>query len=182
LTTLQRPFGVTLLAVLHVLQAILLLVVGLALLTVRAAMPRMVMHFPRLFGGLLPIIGGVLIIVALLDVVFAWGLWSGKGWAWILTLIFAVLGILFSLVSLVRGGLGSIIILIIDVVIVYYLTRPNVKAFFGEAKAPTSTPTPAPTMEAQPPTASTSNKFCTNCGAPLTLDEKVCAHCGTRLL
>jgi uncharacterized membrane protein (DUF2068 family) len=164
-----------------VLQAILLLVAGLALLAVRAAMPRMVLHFPRLFGGLLPVIGGVLIIVALLNVLFAWGLWNGKGWAWILALIFAVLGILFSLVSLVRGGLGSIIVLIIDVVIVYYLTRPNVKAFFSEAKTPSSTPTPTPTMMAQPPTASTSNKVCSNCGAPLTSDEKFCAHCGAKL-
>ena len=171
------------LAALHVLQAILLFVVGLALLAVRAVMPRMMLHYPRLFGGLLPVIGGVLIVVALLDVVFAWGLWSGKGWAWILTSIFAVLGILFSLVSLIRGGLGSIIILIIDIVIIYYLTRPNVKAFFGEAKTSTSTPIPAPTMLAQPPTTSTSgnNKFCSNCGAPVTSDEKFCAHCGAKL-
>ena len=123
------------------------------------------------------VIGGVLIIVALLDVVFAWGLWSGKGWAWILALIFAVLGILFSLVSLVRGGLGSIVVLVIDAVIVYYLTRPNVKAFFGEAKPATTTPT----MAQQTPPSTSSGKFCSNCGAPVTLIEKFCAHCGARL-
>jgi uncharacterized membrane protein (DUF2068 family) len=160
-----------------VLQAILLFVVGLGLLAVGALRPRMMLHIPRLFGGLLSVIGGVLIIVALLDVVFAWGLWNGKGWAWLLALIFAALGILFSLVSLIRGGLGSIIVLVIDAVIVYYLTRPNVKAFFGEAKAPP----PRPTMP-QPSTPSTSStKYCSNCGAPVTSDEKFCAHCGAKL-
>jgi len=140
-------------------------------------MPRMMFHVPRLFGGLLSVIGGVLIIVALLDVVFAWGLWSGKGWAWILALIFAVLGILFSLVSLVRGGLGSIVVLVIDAVIVYYLTRPNVRAFFGEAKLATT-----PTVTQQPAPSTSGGKFCSNCGAPITSIEKFCAHCGAKLL
>jgi len=176
LTTLQRPFGVTLLAALHVLQAIFLFLAGVALFAARA-FSRIMFRFPRL-GGLFPIIGVVLIIIALLDLGFAWGLWNGKGWAWILSLIFAALGILFSLLSLARGGLGSILILLIDIVILYYLTRPNVRAFFGEAKAQTPTLTIPPASN----TPSGSGKFCTNCGAPVGLSEKFCAHCGAKVL
>jgi phage-related protein len=59
------------------------------------------------------------------------------GWAWILSLIFAVLGIIGSVISLARGGLGPIVTFVLDVVIIFYLTRPNVKAFFGESKSKT---------------------------------------------
>jgi uncharacterized membrane protein (DUF2068 family) len=177
LTTLQRPFGVTLLAALHVLQAIFFFLGGIALWALRA-FSRTMFRFPR-HGGLLSIIGLVLIIIALLDLGFAWGLWNGKGWAWILALIFAALGILVSLISLVRGGLWSILVLVIDVVILYYLTRPNVRAFFGEAKAPTASTQPMP----QASTASSAGaRFCPNCGAPVAMSEKFCAHCGAKLL
>jgi len=147
---------------------------------------RVMFRFPRL-GGFLAIIGGVVIIVALLDLVLAWGLWTGKGWAWIVTLIFAVLGILFSLVSVIRGGIVAILILALDIIIIYYLFTPHVKAFFGEGKIPVTPQPPSPTIATTtthpPPTiASTENKFCSNCGAPITSDEKFCAHCGTKLV
>jgi len=154
---------------------------GLGLLVARR-MVRVMLHFPR-FGGFLALIGVILIVVALLDFVLAWGLWTGKGWAWILTLIFAVLGIVFSLVSMIRGGLVAILILALDIIIVFYLFTPRVKAFFGETKAPVSPPTPPLTVILQtPPTASTGNRFCSNCGAPVTSVEQFCAHCGTKLV
>jgi uncharacterized membrane protein (DUF2068 family) len=132
LTVPQRPFGVALLAVLHVLQAILFFLGGLVLLVI-GSLPRMMFRFPR-HGGLLSIIGVVLLILAVLYVGFAWGLWNGKGWAWILSLVLAAIGVLIAILSLIRGGLGSILVLLIDVIILYYLTQPNVKAFFGEAE------------------------------------------------
>jgi hypothetical protein len=186
LTTLQRPLGVSLLAILHVLQAVVLFLIGLVLMTVGVLIrPMMRLYFPRLFTGLLSIIGVLLIILALLYLGFAYGLWTGKGWAWTLALIFAALGIIGSLISLVRGGLGSIVIFVIDVVIIYYLTRPNVKAFFGKGQ-PTPTPTPfSPPLAAQatqPPSQSIgAGRHCSNCGAPLTSEEKFCLHCGSRI-
>ncbi len=134
LSTRQRPFGVTLLAGLHVIQAFILLVAGLAVMALGAIMPRLMFHIPRFLEGLLSVIGIILIVVAVLDIVFAYGLWTGKGWAWILALIFAVLGIIGSVFSVARGGLGAIVTLILDIVIVVYLMQPRVKAYFGEAK------------------------------------------------
>ena len=180
LTTANRPFGVTILAVLHVLQAIFLFLVGLAVMTIGFLLSRMIFRFPLLLRGLLPVIGGVLIVVALLDLVLAYGLWSGRGWAWIISLILAALGIVFSLISLVfRGGVGGLVTLIIDAIIIYYLTRPNVKAFFGEAPAPAS---PAPPPPVQPPIPTgTSSRYCSNCGAQATSADKFCKYCGKQL-
>jgi len=150
-------------------------------MAVGALLGSSMLGIPHFLRGLLSIIGGILIVIGLLDLGFAWGLWTGKGWAWILALIFAILGIIGSVLSLVRGGLGAIVILLLDAVIVYYLTRPNVKAFFGETNAPISGPAPTPVM-AQPSTPPAGPaRFCPNCGAPVTSDEKFCSHCGAQL-
>ena len=118
-----RPTGITILAILEVLG-------GLALLLGGAAITAL--------GGLVGLglgaaFGGILIIFGLLSFVVAFGLWTGKEWAWLVALILSGLGALFDLVSIVIGlGYGSILSLLIDVAIIYYLTRPHVRAYFGK--------------------------------------------------
>ena len=182
MTPVQRPLGVTLLAILHVLQAAVVFLIGLVLMILGTLIRSMMrVYYPRLFAGILPIIGVLLIILGLLYIGFAYGLWTGKGWAWTLSLIFAVLGIIGSLVSLVRGGFVSIVTLVLDVVIIYYLTRPHIKVFFGKG-LPVTTLSSPPAAQAAGSAQSTAGKYCSNCGAPLTMDEKFCSHCGTRIL
>jgi uncharacterized membrane protein len=62
----------------------------------------------------------------------AYGLWKGKRWAWTLTLILSGIGIIVGIGSIVVGNLGSIFHIIINAIIIYYLYRPNVKAFFNK--------------------------------------------------
>ena len=177
--TVNRPLGVTLLAILHVLQAILALIVGFALIAAGALLPRFLVRMPHVFrhAGLVEVIGGIAIIVALLYLILSYGLWSGKGWAWAVSLILAGLGIIFSLIALiVRGALGGVIALILDAVIIYYLTRSNVKAFFGKAQLSTYAPVAQPISK-----ASGAPRFCANCGAPVAADVNFCAHCGSKL-
>jgi len=82
-------------------------------------------------GALGAAIGGITLIMGLIQLVIAWGLWTGKGWAWLLGLIFGVLGILMALASMVGGNFSSLVSLAINAIIVYYLYTPPVKAFFG---------------------------------------------------
>jgi hypothetical protein len=53
---------------------------------------------------------------------------NGLGWAWGLGLVVAVIGIVLGLPSLP----GSIVSILLKVLIIYYLTRPHVKRFFGK--------------------------------------------------
>jgi len=89
--------------------------------------------FPHVrYFAVRPSVTGIgLLGFALIDFILAYGLWSGRGWAWIVSLAFAVLGIIFSVVSLfVRPRIGEFVSLIIDLVIVYYLMQPRVQAYF----------------------------------------------------
>lgn len=177
----MRPIGITLLAVLHVLQAVFLFFGGVALLALGAFARRRFFGMPHFLHGVVSLIGVVVVVVGVLYLGLAWGLWSGRGWAWTISLILAVLGIIVSVVFLARGGLGTLVVLILDAVIVYYLFTPNVRAFFGEygARAPSAgTRAMAPRSEL-PGMGGT--RLCSNCGATVGTDQKFCVYCGKPL-
>lgn len=108
----QRPLGVTIIAILMIISGIALLSTGAILLVVG--------------------IGVVPIVLGIASFVMAYGLWKGKGWAWTITLIISVISIISAIVSIVFHGYGAITNIIINAVIIYYLYRPNVKAYFGK--------------------------------------------------
>jgi hypothetical protein len=62
----------------------------------------------------------------------AYGLWNGRRWAWTITLIISGIGVIVGFGSIIIGNFGSIISIIINSVIIYYLYRPDVKMFFGK--------------------------------------------------
>ena len=108
----HRPLGVTLIAILTVIGGLIFLSSGLVLLIVG--------------------IGIVLLALGIAFLVMAYGLWKGKGWAWTITLILSVIGIIIAIVSIAAGNVAAIINVIIHGIVIYYLYRPNVKAFFGK--------------------------------------------------
>jgi len=62
-------------------------------------------------------------------------LWKGKGWAWIGSLIFAVIGLVFSAFTLfMRPRVGEAIALVLNLVIMYYLMQPRVQSYLGKGK------------------------------------------------
>ncbi len=94
-------------------------------------------------GFVVAIISVVVLIVGLIYLLLSWGLWSGKNWARIIWIIFAVLGALFALSTIAAGGyVAGIINLIIDALIIYYLTRPHVAAYFKHMVMVQPTPQP----------------------------------------
>ncbi len=112
----NRPLGVTIIAILSVLGGIGSLLSGL---TVLAIIPILGIIF-----------GGILVIIGLAYFAVAYGLWKGLSWAWVLTLIVSVIGIIVGLGSIVVGNVGSLFHVIVNAIIIYYLYRPNVKAYF----------------------------------------------------
>jgi uncharacterized membrane protein (DUF2068 family) len=93
----------------------------------------------RLFPVRLIVVLIVLIVVAVAEFVLAFGVWGGMGWAWWSSLVFAVVELVFLVVSLfLRPGLGGIVSLIANLLVIYCLIQPNVQAYFRKT---TSVPT-----------------------------------------
>jgi len=114
----SRPLGVTIIAILAVIGGIGSVLSGFAII---AIIPLLGIIF-----------GGLLIIIGLAYFVVAYGLWKGLNWAWNITLIVSVIGIIVGLGSIVVGNVGALFHLIVNVIVIYYLYRPNVKAYFGK--------------------------------------------------
>lgn len=115
-----RPTGVTILSVLAFLQGLLLLVGGATMLVLGSAIPGL----GALPAGVLAGVGGVFVLIGLVYFLAGWGLLTGENWAWILSIVLAVIG-LFAF------PIGTVI----SIIILYYLTRPKVKRFFGRGQA-----------------------------------------------
>ena len=109
----HRPLGVTIIAILTVIGGIAFIAIGTVLLIVG--------------------IGFVLIAISIAYFVMAYGLWNGKRWAWTITLILSGIGIILGIASIAVGNIGAVFHIILNAVIIYYLYRPNVKAFFGKS-------------------------------------------------
>jgi hypothetical protein len=79
----------------------------------------------------------VLVAIAIVSFVVAYGLLKGKGWAWTVSIILSIISIVWNVITLVTAAnYGGIISIIISGIILYYLFRPHVKAYFGKGVNP----------------------------------------------
>ena len=144
-----RPTGITILAILELIFGIIILIGGAAVAAVSGSGILSTLGYGYL-SGMAAVAGGVLVVLGLVVLVVGWGMWTGKGWAWLLSVILYVLGILFGIASLASGSLTSIVGLLIEIFLLWYMFRPHVKAFFG--RGPPSQPAPAMQPQSPPPT------------------------------
>ena len=109
----------------------------------------------QFLGGVGIAIGAIVLAVGIGYLVVSYGLLKGKGWAWIITVILTIIAIAVQIVSGVTasmfnasfiddtnsfatGIIAQIVGIAINGVILYYLYRPNVKAFFGKSQPSTT--------------------------------------------
>ncbi|UCH02991.1 MAG: hypothetical protein JSV20_04230 [Candidatus Bathyarchaeota archaeon] len=139
-----RPGGITLLTILEGLVSFVMLFGGAALLVLSAFLgaggwelipEEALQQLANAFAGV-PIIalttafltgiGIVLLILAILGFIMTWGLWSGKSWARTITKILDIISIVTGIFSLP----GRLISILINIGILYYLTRPHIQAYY----------------------------------------------------
>ncbi len=121
---------------------------------------------PSLIVGGPIAIGSVMVAIGIVSFIVAYGLLKGMRWAWTVTVVLSIISIVLSVIAIVTvhalvwlgtgiilpaetinpspppPPFGAISIIMISSVIIYYLYRPNVKAYFGKAAARTDA-TPA---------------------------------------
>ena len=146
---MKRPFGITLIAILALIGGLFglcwptLAFMGSALL-------------PGIFGTIGTLAGIFLIIGPILQLVFAYGAFKLRSWAWYLGLIatgITVIGVVINLIngaSLFSALFGSIL----PIIIFIYLLTPNVRNAFGTAGEKTEAIEPAAPAQSQAPVES----------------------------
>ncbi len=125
----RRPRGIVILAILQVLASLALLLVGLAVM----AAGGLVVSPDLLPGTSALALGATLILLGLISFVIAGGLWSLKPWARTLGIIFAIGALVAGIASMATGNYDDVVSVIIDLLLLWYLTRPGVKAAFTPA-------------------------------------------------
>jgi Predicted membrane protein (DUF2127) len=130
----SRPTGVAILAVLDLLGGIALILFG-GLLAAAGGSSMLSSYGYGAYTGIAAGFGLALAVGGLLALLVGWGLWTGRGWAWTLGVVLYGIGLVFSIVGLVTGGASVLVSLVIDAIILWYLFRPHVKAYFGKGSA-----------------------------------------------
>jgi len=118
----ERPLGVTILAILGFIGGALGILGGIILTFV----------LPSLYGFTGDeILGAVvvgtaigLVIYGIISIVYSWGLWTGKSWAWLLGMFFSGLSVLSILLLNIVGA-------VIGAIVIWYFLKPHVKEYFG---------------------------------------------------
>ena len=134
----QRPTGVTILAVLCVIGGLLALIFG-SLFTFMgpaiAAQAAATEEAAAMVSGPMIIGLGVWsLVMGLLYLITAYGLFGLKPWAWMVAVVVQVLALISHLAGLLQGQVaGALVGSLIAGAILYYLLRPHVKAAFGRA-------------------------------------------------
>jgi uncharacterized membrane protein len=127
---MQRPTGITIIAVLAAIGGIFGLLASLVLLGVGAA------GTASGLGGLAFVAGIIVLAYAVLSLVLAYGFWTLKSWAWPLGVGVQVLGVVQAVLQFMNDSsqvVSLVISLAIAAVILWYLYQPHVKAAFGRA-------------------------------------------------
>jgi hypothetical protein len=145
----RRPTGVTILGVLAILGGIFLLIGGIALVGLglvigtyagsaftNALSNAGYSGLASIGAGTLAVIllalGAIVLVLGILYFAVGIGYFGGKGWAWTLGIIVTILSIIVDIVQIAFGAFSNVLGLVIGLLILYYLTRPHVKAFFGK--------------------------------------------------
>jgi hypothetical protein len=128
-STRRRPPGITVFALIYFVYGAFAFILGLVFIA-----------FGPMLSAQVSILEVFLLVVGLVALVVGWGLWTGKGWAWWLTVIIETIetfDLLIGLVAIASGDLKSLNNLLISArgliapLILWYMFRPHVKIFFG---------------------------------------------------
>ena len=151
-----RPIGVTILTILQIFSGIGDLIIG-ALLLILALIAGVLVGGP--LATALYLLDFVVIGLGIFSFALAYGLWTGKRWAWTLSVIGAIIGILLGVLtvagSLVGGSgilasLSSLVPIALYALILAYLSTRNVRAFFGRLGGVAFVRPPVPASVGQP--------------------------------
>ena len=139
---MKRPVGVTILAIIDGLQALLLAFIGVAAFFLSRLILEQLQAEPEVSDILeqLPpavidafpkVLGGIFLVMALANGAIAIGLWALQSWAWYLNLGLQALGIFGNLGGLLMVNPVSVASVTFSAFYIYYFLQQPVQEAFG---------------------------------------------------
>jgi hypothetical protein len=141
----MRPTGVVLIALYHFLSALFLvlfaifLAVGGTVLAGIFGASRFGSAAGAGLGLMVGMLGGVFFLAfAVVAAIAGWGVWSMREWGRLLSIVLAVISLIFSLPGLLMMGLHlhlffgtyRLFRIAISILVIWYLVQPQIKALF----------------------------------------------------
>lgn len=118
-----RPAGAVFLAILLLGWGLMVLIGGLVVLILG----------PRHSGSLATVMGIIFIASGLVYIALGIGCFLPRSWVWTVGVPVSIVSTMIGFISIPSSGAGAILHVIVSLIILYYLFRPNVKAWFGKA-------------------------------------------------
>ncbi len=147
---MNRPTGVSVIAIFFFVATVCCALFGIGVIAgggfVATMMNRGGQGGPMAAGmmaGLGAVLGVFILVIGAVYAVLGWGLWTLKDWARLVTIVLTGLGAVLSLPGFLRtlihfslgGFVWSAFWLAVDIVIIWYLLKPEVKAVFQGSQA-----------------------------------------------
>jgi uncharacterized membrane protein (DUF2068 family) len=118
ITGRTRPLGITIIAIILGIQGVLSIIAGIILLTGS--------------GGTFAVPALITLILGVLYLILAWGLWTLQPWAFWATVVLEVIALINGIVALAQHSVGSglLNIVLALVILIYLFADRNVRAAF----------------------------------------------------
>jgi len=113
------PLGILLIIILTVVSGLILLTMSIF---------SFIVLFP--LGPTILMGPGFLFVLGITSLVVSVGLYKRKTWSWRLLLILSGFGAAGYLLNMVNGNFFSVVGIVINAIIIYYMFRPKVKKYF----------------------------------------------------
>jgi hypothetical protein len=135
-----RPMGATVISVIEAILAAFLLLGALALIGLGGVAGGLVgssgdpnaVGVGAILAGAGFVFGIIFLVIGLLYVAIAYGVWKGRPWSWMLGVVVSVIGLVFAVLGLTGGiTVSNIISLALPIVVLYYFMQPDVKRWLG---------------------------------------------------
>lgn len=123
------PTGITVLGMLQIILGIILAVFAVMVMVMSSVVGNY-----SYFGDVTSIVGGaitaVLMVLAAFSFLIASALFSGKKWGRTIVIVFSIVNLVMGAASMMVGNVFGIGGMILNGIVLYYMWRPHVIAYF----------------------------------------------------
>ena len=135
---MKRPIGITILGTLYILGGLGMMILAIILGILSSSLVDGLVKNPIFifFGSIelflaTTLFAIILGIVATIQFIIASALFSGKNRGRTIVIIFTISDLIFEIISLFVGNVFGIPFLVLDSIVLYYMWRPHVLAYFN---------------------------------------------------